>query len=122
MSTLTNEMKSHLAQYVNRQCSLEEFEDWFAPVLRDVHKTNDHAAELLAHEIEWAFCDLERGVPSDEVRLVLHRLTMPTRPIIVGNVAYDEISYSGTSSRLQWGGMVSLGPLQRLPEEAPPPV
>lgn len=71
MSTLANELRSRLTQYLNVQCSLEEFEAWFSPILRDVHKSSDGEAEYLVQEIEWAFCDLECGA---SIKAVADRL------------------------------------------------
>jgi hypothetical protein len=128
MPTPADEMRSHLDAYLTGQCSLEQFEEWFSPVLRDVHKLHDAEAEGLANAIEWAFCDLERGVPSDKVKDTLSRFVSEKAPplvrqaLVVGGAVYTAVADSGTSSKsnLQSGAgfAVSLGPLQITPETA----
>jgi hypothetical protein len=61
MAELVNEIKERLSQYVSGDLGKTEFHDWFALVLRDVHKSNDQEAETLAHLIEWQFFDTEHG-------------------------------------------------------------
>src|SRR5260370_27694468 len=126
MATPVNEMKSQLARYLSGQCSLEEFEEWFAPVLRDVHKSSDQDAEALAHAIEWAFCDLDRGVLPESVRSdLLNLVEEPAQlaattlvmgePLDVGNPFYSW--NSGASTRLHVGVGVSLVPQMRIVRE-----
>ena len=140
MLTPANEMRSHLDLYLTGQCSLEQFEDWFAPVLRDVHKLNDPEAEGLANAIEWAFCDLERGVPPGLVRRAFLKLAEePKQPVDVPQlqeslstsgkdattvVTENRLSLgntfcgwsSGASTKLHVGLAVSLPQMRVLPE------
>lgn len=127
MSTLTTEMRSRLARYAAGQCSLEQFEDWFAPVLRNVYQSNDPEAEQLAVAIEWAFCDMERGMSSPELlKKNLEVLSLPENttkvgnPLVLGGATYDPDLTAGTSSTFQVGAAVgaavSFGPLRILRE------
>ena len=65
--TSFKELQKKLAEYTSGLLPVEEFRAWFAPVLRDVHRSGDADAEKLAHAVEWEFCDLERGVSSDAI-------------------------------------------------------
>ena len=40
---------------------MEAFREWFAPVLRDAHKSGDADAEKFAHSVEWEFADFSHG-------------------------------------------------------------
>ncbi len=76
MSKLSNEIRQQLSRYLADDIQPSVFRDWFALVLRDVHKSNDSEAEELAHAVEWQFCDLENGAMPQQVRenlLVLSR-------------------------------------------------
>jgi hypothetical protein len=68
MTKLSNEIRQELSRYLAGDLQPADFRNWFAVVLRDVHKSNDPAAEELAHAVEWEFCDLERGVSPQQVR------------------------------------------------------
>jgi hypothetical protein len=127
MSTTTNEMKGRLAQYLNRQCSLEEFDDWFAVALRDAHKSDDKEAESLAHAIEWAFCDLERGAPGEQVRNTLIQLAEAQtgnllvfgKPLVLGTAPYSTGTSDTSSTLLALAASGSMGRPQILREMVP---
>jgi len=63
--TLANQIRNQLARYTSNDLDMRAFRDWFAPVLRDVHKSGEADAESLAHAVEWEFLDFERGVSSE---------------------------------------------------------
>ena len=50
--SLTDEIRHHLARYLDGEISLDQFRDWFVPVLWTVEDANDTVAERLAYEIE----------------------------------------------------------------------
>ena len=50
--SLTDEIRHHLASYLNGEMTLDQFRDWFVPVLWTVEDSNDTVAERLAYEIE----------------------------------------------------------------------
>jgi len=62
MTVTTKEVKEKLSSYLAGQLAGLEFEEWFALALRDGHKSGDPGTEELIQSIEWAFCDLERGL------------------------------------------------------------
>jgi hypothetical protein len=64
----TKEIREHLGQYLTGNFEPAAFRDWFALVLRDAHKSSDPQLEELAHSIEWALYDLERGAALEQVR------------------------------------------------------
>lgn len=62
------EIREQLNRYLAGDVDPATFRDWFAVVLRDVHTSIDPQAEELAHSIEWAFSDLDRGAAPEQVR------------------------------------------------------
>jgi len=114
----TKEVREQVARYLAGALQPADFHDWFAHVLRDAHKSGGEV-EALVHDIEWAFCDLERGILPDDVRRTLLRLATPS--VVIGPVqSENDTSYSGTSSSFfQANGAVALGPPRRLLEGAP---
>lgn len=72
--TSFKELQKKLAEYTSGLLPLDEFRTWFAPVLRDVHKSSDADVEKLAHAVEWEFCDLARGSSEQTMKENLARL------------------------------------------------
>jgi hypothetical protein len=126
MTELTKEIRKQVAQYVAGDLEPNDFRDWFALQLRDVHKMNDPEAEELVHSIEWEFLDVERGISTEQVarQNLLQIAVSEVRTVVVfgapmvwGGVSYVPIETSGTSSRLQPGvAAVPLGQPQILRE------
>jgi hypothetical protein len=121
----TKQIKEQLSRYLTGDLEPAEFRDWFALVLRDVHKSTDQNLEELAHEIEWAFCDLDRGVPSEKVRDALAQLLNPQtsttfvlgQPMLLGGGLYSVATSGASSSTLLTGAAVaSMGRPQVLHE------
>lgn len=50
--SLTDEIRHHLGLYLEGEITLDQFRDWFVPVLWTVEDANDTLAERLAYEIE----------------------------------------------------------------------
>lgn len=65
MAMNAKEIREQLGKYVAGDVQPEEFRDWFALVLRDVHQSDDAEAETLVNAIEWEFLDRERGLLTD---------------------------------------------------------
>ena len=75
MSELTKkQIRKQLSLYLAGTLEPPTFRDWFALALRDAHEATDPGVEELAHSIEWAFSDLERGVSAEQVRKSLLEL------------------------------------------------
>jgi hypothetical protein len=110
MSSLTNEMKVHLAQLVAGTLTLDAFHDWFAATLRDVHDSNDPDAELLAHAIEWTFCDMERGLSHEAARLTFAVLA-DSQPTFV--FRYGALPTQGVATPVMTGTSSVLVPVGR---------
>lgn len=89
------ELQKRLAEYTSGLLSLEEFRMWFAPVLRDAHRSGDADAEKLAHAVEWEFCDLARGSSEQTMKENLARLAS----VAVGNPPQSQ-SVQSVSERL----------------------
>jgi hypothetical protein len=66
MELTTREIREQLRRYLTGDLDAAAFRDWFAVVLRDAHKSTDPELEQMAHDIEWALCDLESGSCSVE--------------------------------------------------------
>jgi hypothetical protein len=76
MVTLTGkEIKTQLSRYLEGKLDATKFREWFALVLRDVHKSSDPLAEPLAHAVEGAFADAENSNCTDELRATLEQLS-----------------------------------------------
>jgi hypothetical protein len=74
MYTSANELKAQLSKHLSGAMSLAEFDEWFAPVLRDVDKFDEYTLKL-TEAVEWVFCDYERGLLStDQLKLELNAL------------------------------------------------
>lgn len=84
---LAKELRKQLARYTSDDLDMKAFRDWFLPVLRDVHKSGDAEAEKLAHEVEWEFVDLERGLlPSENaLKANLSQLCSGNATVLVAN-------------------------------------
>jgi hypothetical protein len=114
-------MRNRLEQYVDRKCSLDEFENWFDDALLAAANSSDEAAVNLGHQVEWAFFDLERGCPVETVLATLKRLAEPSAviiglPLIFGATYFGSLP-SGSSSMLQHAAAPgSMGRPQILPE------
>jgi len=73
--TLEKKIRNQFALYNSGRLDMKEFRHWFAPFLRDVHKTGDADLEKFAHAVEWEFLDYERGLVSEpELKQELARL------------------------------------------------
>lgn len=110
MSALGKQLKTQLVRYLDEKCSLDEFSD----VLASAHESSDAESQALAIEIEWEFCDLERGQLTPEVlRTNLKRLAereqSPVQTVVwlsgIIGTQHDSTVVTGTSST------VGIGPL-----------
>lgn len=50
--SLTDEIRDRLTVYLHGEITLDQFRDWFVPILWTVEDSNDTSAERLAYEIE----------------------------------------------------------------------
>jgi hypothetical protein len=123
MSELTaGTIREQLTRYLVGDLDAAAFRDWFALVLRDVHKSDDKDAEPLAHAIEWAFSDLERqlcsGVALREKLSRLARLPQESRAamgtVVVYLDAVDLLSVEPSSLLAASGSYSSPLPLSAL--------
>ena len=113
--TSVNDIRKRLGQYVAGTSTLVEFQEWL-----DRQESIDESAQKLAHSIEWAFCDLERGGSAELLRQALSQLSAASAPVIVGDLFYSPFASSGTSSKIQQGeGIVLSGQMRILREEVP---
>jgi hypothetical protein len=55
------QIRACLAEWLDGNTSLEEFEDWFVPETWNLHKENDLQAEDLANEIELSLSEYSGG-------------------------------------------------------------
>ena len=75
-------MKRQLSLYLKGDMTLEEFERWSAPILRNSGKSADQYASTLCKMVEWAFFDFERGiVTKDGLKESLSRLAEWQPPV-----------------------------------------
>jgi hypothetical protein len=88
--TTTKEIREQLGRYLAGELESRAFREWFAMVLRD--SPGGSEVEQLAHSIEWAFVDLERGVPADEVRRHLSDLATDGAfvPVSITNIGLEQ--------------------------------
>lgn len=108
MSSLTKEIKAHLALYVGGGMTPQAFQNWFAVTIRVAHESNDSEAEALTNSVEWSFHSLENGAQPEQVRELLAQLAdlrtgnrlVFGLPLVFSNHA-DDSGTSGTSSTLQ---------------------
>ena len=121
MAALANEVREQLSRYLSGEVQPDAFQNWFALVLRDVHKSGDREAEALAYSVEWAFLDLERGLSSPaELRENLSHLAAANESVGVRHYVvsvYGEASYftTGTSTDVvpqdvRFGQPFGIGP------------
>lgn len=75
------QLQEKLAEYTSGLMTLDAFRAWFAPVLRDAHKSGDADTEKLVHAVEWEFCDVLRGSSEQTLKENLARLAS----VAVGN-------------------------------------
>jgi len=115
------EVRLSLHRYLKGEWPLEQFEQWFAPVLAVAGRLVDTETEALVQGIEWAFWDFEHGSGSQNIlRANLRQLAGDTpvirQPLVVGDAVYSDMK-SGTSSTPQDGpAIVVQGSLRILPE------
>jgi hypothetical protein len=82
--TMLEQMKNWLNRYLSGACSLDEFQEWFAPALRDVATSEETEAEELAGSIVLAFSRRGNGAYTQEqLRSVLEQLLAPTALAVV---------------------------------------
>jgi len=127
MSTLVKEIKTRLSQYLVGESNAGEFQIWFASLLCDLSPAEPDALAL-AHAIEWAFADAERGLAAAKVRNNLSQLARPTSaavvfgpPMVVGDVGVlpkQEWSEASNNRQAVTSGLVLMGRLQILHETA----
>ena len=68
-SSLENEIREHLAQYLDGRATLDAFEEWFAPLIWNIENAGDPGAEALAYEIELRLAERTHGHRTeDELR------------------------------------------------------
>ncbi len=65
-SEMELEIHRRLSQYLNGRATLQEFEDWFVPVLWDLAESRDEAARELAGDIHNLIAEASRGDRSPE--------------------------------------------------------
>ena len=106
MSELTKELKERLSRYVAGKLEPAVFRDWFALLLRDVHKSNDPEAETLAHMVEWQFLSVERGtMPLDALKVNLSHLSQEQQE--PNPVQFLEVP--GQQNKWYSSGLTSIG-------------
>lgn len=109
--TSVKEIKERLKAFLDDPDLEQEFRDWFALALRDVHKSNDPTAEALAHEIVWAFHDQRRGLCSP--RQLMDELTrLATDPGVHFGAEPFQVKADATSTSLLEVPAIVLGTVQ----------
>lgn len=79
--TRFDEMRDRLSRYLNGAYSLDEFQEWFAPALRDAVMANDSDAGSLACSIVVEFSHHGNGTySSDQLTEALSRLAAQPAP------------------------------------------
>ena len=83
MSTLADEVRTRLNRYLTGLDTLVQFQDWFVPVFRDIRRSGDQEAEVLASTVDSVFLALAHGELSrDDARTALAELAVSTPPAI----------------------------------------
>lgn len=131
MAALAKQIRKQLARYLSGELAPDQFENWFALKVLEVHKSGDEEAEALIHSVEWEFLDLERGITTARLakenlrQLAASEAAAPEadailvfgEPIVLGDASYVPTETFGTSSRPQEGfGVVLMGQPQVLRE------
>jgi hypothetical protein len=102
-----HQIRLRLADWINGEISLAEFEDWFVPETWDIHKLGDKEAEDLVDEIELNLSEYSGGYLSkEELQASLKRLVSPI--IVINWNRPDAIPVSGQSLRVKSGSWSSL--------------
>jgi hypothetical protein len=77
MATRT-EIQQHLAEYLDGNTKLHEFEDWFIPVLWDLAEDTDESARSFGGRVHILISEASRGDRSqDSLREELEALCLP---------------------------------------------
>jgi hypothetical protein len=96
------EIRRRLADWLDGNTSLREFEDWFVPNTWDLHLSGDVEAEEITDEIELSLFEYSDGTrSSSELREALTRISHPLigHNSIVGMVDRNEpIGCSGETN------------------------
>ncbi len=58
----SSQIKEHLAEYIAKQISLEELEDWFVPNSRDIRRSQSEAAKFVTFAVEGALTEFLTGI------------------------------------------------------------
>jgi hypothetical protein len=80
------EMQEQLARLLMDRISLDEFQDWFAPYSRNIHKQADSAAQEFAYDIQHALAEYN---DSPELRDRLMKIILDS---LMGQVAAENVS------------------------------
>ncbi len=102
--TMVDTMRNRLKKYLTGACSLDEFQEWFAPALRDAAVAEDAEAEELAASIALAFFLRGSGsCTAQDLREVLEQLAQPSafvsgKVMVAGAGAIYYPAWSGTAS------------------------
>jgi hypothetical protein len=71
-SSLENELREKLINYLSGEISLKEFENWFVPASWNVNRSNNQAAINIVYEIELWLSEYSDGFRSEgELRNLL---------------------------------------------------
>jgi hypothetical protein len=96
--SINYEIRSKLGSYLLEKISLEDFKDWFVPVLWDIEYSNNQDAINMAYEIELRFAEYSDDYWSeDELKQLL-------RPLFENYIIEPEISprFSSTAQQNCW--------------------
>lgn len=67
MAQIRSEISNHISRYLNCEIALQDFEDWFAPVLWELSDSHDERSRSLAGTISNRIAEYSSGYMSEDV-------------------------------------------------------
>jgi hypothetical protein len=108
--SLFDKIRERLIEYLADETSLEEFHDWFAPVIWSVEESDDKAAEELAYAIELILSEFTKGdlTKHEFKRELLSLLTTPFAFSCTVTLAYGSQPLVAIAGTINGGGVPSM--------------
>ncbi len=73
------EIRQRLARYIAGEISLDQFSDWFQPVMWDIENTGNSTAINLAYQVELCLAEASNGDWTEtELKNLLRPLAVPS--------------------------------------------